>query len=71
MINKVRAFLGNNKGDTSTVFKLVLAVTVIAAILVILLYVLQGAQVSGGKLTTSMNETTAQLTANLTNFTRT
>ncbi|MBN2251929.1 MAG: hypothetical protein JW724_07635 [Candidatus Altiarchaeota archaeon] len=70
MFKKVRDFISDERGDTSTVFKLVLAITVIAAVLVILLFVLQGAQIGGGQLSTAMNETTGQLTANLTNFTK-
>ncbi|MFZ2455773.1 MAG: hypothetical protein WAX07_04800 [Candidatus Altiarchaeia archaeon] len=68
MFNKVREFLGDERGDTSTVFKLVLAITVIAAVLVILLLVLQSAQKGGQKLTTAMNQTTGQLNENLTDF---
>ncbi len=65
----LRDFLDDERGDTSTVFKLVLAITVIAAVLVILLFVLQKAQGGGQTLTTTMNETTGQLNSNLTNFT--
>jgi len=71
MLNKLQEFLGDERGDTSTVFKLVLAITVIAAVLVIMLYVLQNAQTGGRKLTTSMNDTTGQITENLTNFSKT
>jgi uncharacterized protein (UPF0333 family) len=70
MSNKIREFLGDERGDTSTVFKLVLAITVIAAVLVILLYVLQSAQTGGRKLTTTLNDTTGQITENLTNFSK-
>ena len=70
MFKKVRDFISDERGDTSTVFKLVLAITVIAAVLVILLFVLQGAQVGGGQLTNAMNDTAGQLTTNLTNFTQ-
>ena len=62
-------FMEDERGDTSTVFKLVLAITVIAAVLVILLFVLQKAQSGGQTLTTTMNETAGQLNSNLTNFT--
>ncbi len=70
MSNKIREFLGDERGDTSTVFKLVLAITVIAAVLVILLYVLQSAQTGGRKLTSTLNDTTGQITENLTNFSK-
>jgi preprotein translocase subunit SecG len=62
-------FMDDERGDTSTVFNLVLAITVIAAVLVILLFVLQKAQGGGQKLTSTMNETAGQLNSNLTNFT--
>jgi hypothetical protein len=63
-------FMGDERGDTSTVFNLVLAITVIAAVLVILLFVLQKGQIGGQQLTKTMNETTGQLNNNLTNFTQ-
>jgi len=65
----LNGFMNDERGDTSTVFNLVLAITVIAAVLVILLFVLQKAQSGGQKLTKTMNETTGQLNSNLTNFT--
>ena len=71
MKTKIREFLRDEKGDTSTVFKLVLAITIIAAVLVILLFVLQNAQSGGQVLTNTMNGTASQLNTNLTNFTKT
>lgn len=68
MMSHIKQFMEDERGDTSTVFKLVLAITVIAAVLVILLFVLQNAQKGGQKLTVAMNETTEQLNDNLTNF---
>ncbi len=68
MMSKIKQFMDDERGDTSTVFKLVLAITIIAAVLVILLYVLQNAQKGGQKLTIAMNQTTEQLNANLTDF---
>lgn len=71
MMSQIKQFMDDERGDTSTVFKLVLAITVIAAVLVILLFVLQNAQKSGQKLTTAMNQTTNQINENLTNFSST
>ena len=68
MMSKIKQFMDDERGDTSTVFKLVLAITIIAAVLVILLFVLQNAQKGGQKLTIAMNQTTEQLNANLTDF---
>jgi uncharacterized protein (UPF0333 family) len=70
MKTKMLEFLRDEKGDTSTVFKLVLAITIIAAVLVILLFVLQNASSGGQVLTTTMNQTTSQLNSELTNFTQ-
>ena len=71
MKTRMLEFVRDEKGDTSTVFKLVLAITIIAAVLVILLFVLQNANTGGQVLTTTMNQTTSQLNSNLTNFTKT
>jgi len=70
MIKKMNKFISDERGDTSTVFNLVLAITIIAAVLVILLFVLQNAQLGGSKLTDAMNQTAGQVTGNLTNFTK-
>jgi uncharacterized protein (UPF0333 family) len=70
MFKHVKKVLGDKRGDTSTVFKMVLTITVIAAVLVILLFILQGAQLGGSKLTSAMNDTAGQITSNLTNFTK-
>jgi len=71
MFKQMKKFMSDERGDTSTVFKLVLAITIIAAVLVILLFVLQNAQSGGAKLTDAMNQTAGQVTGNLTNFTKT
>ena len=71
MFKHVKKVLGNKRGDVSTVFKMVLTITIIAAVLVMLLFVLQGAQIGGSKLTSAMNETAGQITSNLTNFSKT
>jgi uncharacterized protein (UPF0333 family) len=71
MFKHVKSIQGNNRGDTSTVFKMVLTITVIAAVLVIILFILQSAQLGGSKLTTAMNDTAGQITSNLTNFSKT